>query len=114
MSEISSLVTKYGPIGPNVSCDLPLTHCPIFSICHSLSLISFIKQYPKIWSGASFSEIFLVSFPITMPSSTSQSNFFEFDEISTSSFGPLIELVAFIKTIGSDGTFAPVSAAWSE
>ena len=38
----------YGPTGPNVSCDFPFTHCPIFSICHSLSLTSFTKQYPNI------------------------------------------------------------------
>ena len=31
-----------------------------------------------------------------------------------SSLGPLIQLVAFINTIGSDGASAPVSAAWSE
>ena len=34
--------------------------------------------------------------------------------ISISSFGPFIQLVAFINTIGSVGGFAPVSAAWSE
>ena len=28
-------------MGPKVSWDFPLTHWPIFSICHSLSLISF-------------------------------------------------------------------------
>jgi hypothetical protein len=32
----------------------------------------------------------------------------------TSSSGPQIALVAFMKMIGSLGTFAPVSAAWSE
>ena len=37
-----------------------------------------------------------------------------FDTISTSSLGPTIQLVAFINIIGSDGTSAPVSAAWSE
>ena len=31
-----------------------------------------------MWFAASFSEMFLVSFPITIPNSTSQSNFFEF------------------------------------
>ena len=34
-----------------------------------------------------------------------------FETISTSSFGPQIELVAFINIIGSVGTAAPVSAA---
>ena len=38
----------YGPMGPNVSADFPFTHCPNFSICHSLSLTSLTKQYPKI------------------------------------------------------------------
>ena len=60
------------------------------------------------------SEICFASFPITIPSSTSQSNFFEPDTISTSSLGPTIQLVAFINMIGSEGTSAPVSAAWSE
>ena len=36
------------------------------------------------------------------------------ETISISSLGPLIQLVAFINTIGSDGASAPVSAAWSE
>ena len=48
---------------------------------------------------------------MTKPSSTSQSNFFEPDTSSMLSFGPFIELVAFIKVIGSDGGSAPVSAA---
>ena len=34
-----------------------------------------------------------------------------FETISTSSLGPTIQEVAFIKTIGSEGTSAPVSAA---
>ena len=114
MSVISSFVTKYGPIGPKVSFDFPLTHCPNFSICHSLSLMSLTKQYPKICSGDSASVIFFKFFPITIPSSTSQSNFLESLDILISSLGPLIELVAFIKTIGSVGTLAPVSFAWSE
>ena len=45
-----------------------------------------------------------------IPSSTSQSNFFEFGTISILSFGPLIQLVAFINIIGSDGTGKPDSA----
>ena len=34
--------------------------------------------------------------------------------MTTSSFGPTMALVAFMKMIGSGGTVAPVSAAWSE
>ena len=64
-----------------------------------------------MWSCALSSEICLVSFPITIPSSTSQSNFFDPEAISTSSLGPTMQLVAFINIIGSDGTSAPVSAA---
>ena len=71
-------------------------------------------QYPKIWFGASLSDIFFASFPTTKASSTSQSSFLESFGIIISSFGPLIELVAFIKTIGSGGAFEPVSFAWSE
>ena len=49
-----------------------------------------------------------------IPNSTSQSNFLEFGTISILSLGPLIQLVAFINIIGSDGTGKPDSAAWSE
>ena len=52
-----------------------------------------------------------VELGIIIPSSTSQSNFLDPETISTSSLGPTIQLVAFIKTIGSEGTSAPVSAA---
>jgi hypothetical protein len=48
------------------------------------------------------------------PSSTSQSVLTERRGISTVSLGPTIAEVAFMKMIGSDGTAAPVSAAWSE
>ena len=52
-----------------------------------------------------------VSFPIIIPNSTSQSSFLELGKISILSFGPLIELVAFINIIGSDGTGKLDSAA---
>ena len=41
----------------------------------------------------------------------SRKTFDDIFDILTSSFGPLIELVAFINTIGSEGGLAPVSAA---
>jgi hypothetical protein len=51
---------------------------------------------------------------MTTPSSTSQSVLAELRGISTSSFGPQMAEVAFMKMMGSGGTVAPVSAAWSE
>ena len=51
---------------------------------------------------------------MTKPSSTSQSVFFEPRGMITGSSGPQMALVAFMKMIGSGGTVAPVSAAWSE
>ena len=44
---------------------------------------------------------------MTTPSSTSQSVFSEPRGISTSSFGPQMALVAFMKMMGSGGTFRP-------
>ena len=51
---------------------------------------------------------------MTTPSSTSQSVFCEPRGITTSSFGPQMQEVAFMKTIGSAGTGMFDSAAWSE
>ena len=51
---------------------------------------------------------------MTTPSSTSQSSLVEFFGWMTSSFGPLMQVVAFMKTIGSDGIGRPASLAWSE
>ena len=59
----------------------------------------------------SLSEMYLASFPIITPSSTSQSDLTDFFGISTSSFGPITALVAFANIIGSGGTFCPVSSA---
>ena len=50
---------------------------------------------------------------MTTPSSTSQSVLSDPRGITTSSFGPMIAEVAFMKTIGSFGTGMPDSAAWS-
>jgi hypothetical protein len=52
--------------------------------------------------------------PITTPSSTSQSSLVEFLGWITSSLGPLMQVVAFMKTIGSEGIGSPASLAWSE
>ena len=49
---------------------------------------------------------------MTMPSSTSQSSLVECGGCTTSSLGPLIEVVAFMKMIGSFGSGMPASAAW--
>ena len=54
-SDISSLVTKQGPVGPKVSHDLPLVHCPSLLIWNSLSETSLTTQYPAMCSSASFS-----------------------------------------------------------
>ncbi len=51
---------------------------------------------------------------MTTPSSTSQSVFSDVRGIRIGSFGPQMAEVAFKKMIGSGGTLAPVSAAWSE
>ena len=51
---------------------------------------------------------------MTMPSSTSQSSLVEFFGWMTSSLGPLMQVVAFMNTIGSDGIGSPASFAWSE
>jgi hypothetical protein len=48
---------------------------------------------------------------MTTPSSTSQSVFLEPRGISTLSFGPTMQEVAFMKTMGSVGTVMPDSAA---
>ncbi len=50
---------------------------------------------------------------MTMPSSTSQSSFFDPRGIFTSSFGPHSAPSDFRKMIGSFGTGMPASAAWS-
>ena len=47
-SSISSVVTNYGPIGPKVSQDLPLVHCPDLFIWKSLSETSLTTQYPAM------------------------------------------------------------------
>ena len=49
-----------------------------------------------------------------MPSSTSQSSLVEFFGWIMSSFGPLMQVVAFMNTIGSAGIGRPASLAWSE
>ena len=49
-----------------------------------------------------------------MPSSTSQSSLVDAGGWMTSSFGPLMQVVAFMKTIGSAGIGMPASLAWSE
>jgi hypothetical protein len=51
--------------------------------------------------------------PMTTPSSTSQSVFVEPRGTRTPSYGPIRVLGSFMKTTGSPGTAAPVSAAWS-
>ena len=51
---------------------------------------------------------------MTTPSSTSQSDFLESLGNMTSSFAPWMQVVAFMKTIGSVGTGMFDSAAWSE
>jgi hypothetical protein len=48
-----------------------------------------------------------------MASSTSQSVFFEFFGMITSSLGPTMQFGALLNRIGSAGIGAPVSAAWS-
>ncbi|MCY1232626.1 hypothetical protein D9M72_451280 [compost metagenome] len=50
---------------------------------------------------------------MTTPSSTSQSDLTEPLGSITGSFGPWMQLVAFMKTMGSLGTGRPDSAAWS-
>ena len=50
---------------------------------------------------------------MTMPSSTSQSPLTEPLGSITGSFGPWMQLVAFMKTTGSFGIGMPDSAAWS-
>ena len=99
-SETSSLVTKYGPVGPKVSQDFPLVHCPSFFSWNSLSETSLTTQYPAINFSASSSLIYLAFFPIIIPSSTSQSVSLEFLGISTLSFGPTTADVAFENNIG--------------
>jgi hypothetical protein len=48
---------------------------------------------------------------MAMASSTSQSDFWESLGMVTLSLGPVIELVAFVKMMGSLGSAAPDSAA---
>ena len=67
-----------------------------------------------MWFSASASLTYFVGSPMTMPSSTSQSVFSPLRGISTSSLGPQMALVAFMKITGSGGTCMPLSAAWSE
>ena len=50
---------------------------------------------------------------MTMASSTSQSVFCEPRGMTTSSLAPTMQDGALLKTIGSAGIGAPVSAAWS-
>ena len=64
--------------------------------------------------SASASVTYCACVPMTMPSSTSQSSLVEFFGCITSSFGPLMQVVAFMNTIGSVGTGMPASSAWSE
>ena len=63
---------------------------------------------------ASASLTYLALVPMTTPSSTSQSVCWELRGMRTSSLGPTIALVAFMKRMGSVGMAAPVSAACSE
>ena len=51
---------------------------------------------------------------MTTPSSTSQSLFSEPCGSTTGSWQPTMQLVGFMNSTGSLGTWAPVSAAWSE
>jgi len=51
--------------------------------------------------------------PITKASSTSQSPFFEPFGNFTSSFGPVMALIAFMNTTGSAGIGRLDSLAWS-
>src|SRR5258708_5760004 len=54
--------------------------------------------------------MYFASVPITTPSSTSQSVFFDFFGISTLSLGPQTALIAFMNSTGSGGTVRPGSA----
>ena len=94
-----------------MSHDLPLVHCPSLLIWNSLSETSLTTQYPAMCSSASFSLIYFAFFPITIPSSTSQSVSTEFLGISMLSLGPTTAEVAFENRIGSLGTGSPLSAA---
>src|SRR5690242_17193743 len=112
-SAISSLVASQGPSGPNVSCDLPLVHCPRRSIWKLRSETSLQTQYPATWLSASASETYLALVPMIAAISTSQSSLVEPRGFSTASLGPDSEVLAFKKKIGSEGIGLPVSLAWS-
>ncbi len=103
-SPSSSGVTSHGPVGLNVGADLPLTHWPPRSICHSRSLTSLTSTYPAIASAASCSSRrYEQRRPTTMPSSTSQSVLPEPRGITTSSSGPTTVLGDFVKRMASVG-----------
>src|SRR3954468_22625139 len=110
-SAISSLVTSHGPTGPNVSCDLPLVHCPRRSIWKLRSETSLQTQYPATWLSASASETYFARVPMMAAISTSQSSFVEPRGFSTGSLGPLSAVLALRKKIGSAGIGLPVSLA---
>ena len=91
-----------------------LIRIPSNSIFSSLNLaesVLLIRYQLNVCSFEKSAGSFQANVPITKANSTSQSSFFESFGISISSFGPQIELVAFIKTIGSVGVLAPVSLA---
>ena len=110
-SLISSLVTSHGPIGANVSKLLPFDHWEPCSSCHSRSETSLQIVYPATKLMASSFDTFFVVLPIIKANSTSQSLFLEFLGMITSSLGPVMELIAFMKTIGSVGMGLLVSSA---
>src|SRR5215510_2057113 len=99
-SAISSLVASHGPTGPNVSCDLPLVHCPSRSVWKLRSETSLQMQYPATWVSASASETYLARLPIIAAISTSQSSLVEPRGFSTASCGPDSAVLAFRKKIG--------------
>jgi hypothetical protein len=112
-SPISSGVTSHGPTGLKVSADLPLDHCPPRSVWKARSLTSLATITCDGGPGIVYRIQIAGPLPITTPSSTSQSSLVEPRGMRTSSYVPTSVLGDFVKSIGSSGTGAPVSAAWS-
>ena len=78
-----------------------------------LSLTSFTRKKPKIWSNAWSVLTLIAFFPITNPNSTSQSVWLDPFGTIIGSLGPVIQLVNLENIIGSFGIGKFCSSAWS-
>ena len=112
-SVISSVVTSHGPIGPAVSKPLPLSHCAGGHLERALGDVVDDAIARDVAERLGLAHVLglgadhdaELDLPVELGRALGW---------ITSSFGPLMQVVAFMKTIGSAGSAGRPPSAWSE